>query len=125
VVCIYVGFGSDLELGVPLLWNGLIPTFLRLLVFLPFFWALAGLLVPENRIKNWILAGSVVTLLVSLFAYQAYQPTGAEFSCVSQQTGFRRWAWVIGWESMPLACARDANDVFNANRDFGVVHCRS
>jgi NADH-quinone oxidoreductase subunit M len=54
-------------------------------VFLPFVWALIGLLIPTSSeggratFKNWNLLGSVVTFAISILIYQRYEASGAEF----------------------------------------------
>ncbi len=55
---------------------------LTVLIFLPLFWALAGLVIPESNkglLKTWTLAGACATLVVSLFAYGGYVANGAEY----------------------------------------------
>jgi len=55
---------------------------LSTITFLPAAWAFAGLVIPgtsKGAIKNWTLAGSIVTFLVSLKLYGAFDAAGAEF----------------------------------------------
>lgn len=58
---------------------------LSVVTFLPLLWALVGILFPTSTeggrvlFRNWILLGSLVTLVASLKLYGAYDAAGAEF----------------------------------------------
>jgi NADH-quinone oxidoreductase subunit M len=61
---------------------------LTVVVFLPFVWALAGLLIPvgtesgRTTLKVWSLLGALVTFAVSLLLYQRFNANGAEFQFI-------------------------------------------
>jgi NADH-quinone oxidoreductase subunit M len=54
-------------------------------VFLPFVWALVGLLIPTSSeggkatFKNWNLLGSIVTFALSILIYQHFDGAGSDF----------------------------------------------
>ena len=59
---------------------------LTTVVFLPLLWAALGLLIPNTSgesshkfTRNWTLAGSLLTFLVSISIYGKYTPAGSEF----------------------------------------------
>jgi len=53
---------------------------LTVTTFLPLLWAVAGLAIPsKGALKYWALAGSLLTLVVSLMVFQRYEAAGAEF----------------------------------------------
>ena len=58
---------------------------LSVTVFLPFAWALLGLLIPvssdggKSMLRTWTLVGSLATFGISLLLYGRYAPAGAEF----------------------------------------------
>ena len=71
---------------------------LTVTVFLPFFWALAGLLIPvstesgRSTMRNWTLLGSLVTFMLSLKIYSVFQANGAQF----QLTETAEWIPTLG-----------------------------
>jgi NADH-quinone oxidoreductase subunit M len=67
---------------------------LTLLVFLPLVWALTLLMIPskgktgQNVLKIWALLGSLMTFVLSLGLFYAYQPQGDEFQFIE------KWNWL-------------------------------
>ncbi len=68
------------------------------IVFLPFLWALVGLLIPggsnagKTALKVWALLGSLATFALSVLLYQQYQAGGADF----QFTEMSEWIPGLG-----------------------------
>lgn len=71
---------------------------LSAVVFLPFAWALVGLLIPTGNeasrtiLKYWTLLGSIATFAVSWMVFQKFQANGPDF----QMTEMAEWLPVMG-----------------------------
>jgi NADH-quinone oxidoreductase subunit M len=67
-------------------------------VFLPLVWAIFGLVIPVGSpqgkalLKGWTLLGSLITFALSLWIYNAYSATGADF----QLTEISEWIPGLG-----------------------------
>ncbi|MGK5088162.1 NADH-quinone oxidoreductase subunit M [Bdellovibrionota bacterium FG-2] len=107
-------------------------------VFLPLFWATAGLLIPvgtargKTFLKSWTVLGSLATFALSVWIFQQYSPTGPEFQLSENQEwlpmlgisysmgmdGISLWLIMLTTFLMPIAILSSFNAVDSRLREY-------